>query len=131
MELPAKLIDVLENAEGKALATYVPDCLHVVPVSVVKVLPEDKIMLVNYFMTKTADNVQKNPFVSLAFWRGLEGYQIKGEVSYETEGAVFDEAVATAADMYPDRTVKAVLIITPKEVFDVSATIEHPGEKIL
>lgn len=128
--LPPNVVDIITNAEGKALATYVPDCLHVVPVSTVKV-KDDKILLVNYFMGQTLSNLQANPQVSLACWRGLSGYQIKGEVAYVTSGEVFDEIKNWVAEILPDRVVKGVLIITPKAVYDVSATIEKPGQKIL
>lgn len=130
MEFTTKIIDVIENAEGKALATHVPDCLHVVPVSTVKV-KNNQILLVNYFMGKTLKNIQENPGVSLACWRGLEGYQIKGTVQYVTEGDIFDSMKAMVYEMLPDRVVKGVLILTPAEVYDVSATIDRPGEKIM
>ena len=42
MELTEKMIDIITHAEGKALATAVPGCLHVVPVSTIKIV-EDKI----------------------------------------------------------------------------------------
>ena len=130
MELTNKIIDVIENADGKALATMVPGCLHVVPVSTVKVI-DHKIVLVNYFMGKTLENILQNPSVSLACWRGLDGYQIKGQAEYLTEGDVFNEMKDMVSTELPDRFVKGVLVFTPDEVYDVSATIERPGEKIL
>jgi len=129
MELLEKVITCIEQADGKALATTIPGCLHVVPVSTVKVL-DGKIILVNYFMGKTLENIQSNPEVSLAFWKGLEGYQVKGSVQYDTQGEIFDVIVQEVAQILPDRVVKGVLIITPEELYDVSAIIERPGSKI-
>ena len=130
MELTEKMKDIIEHAEGKALATAVPGCLHVVPVSTVQIV-DHTILLVNYFMGKTLENVLINPDVSLACWRGLEGFQIKAHVEYVTEGDVFTGVVDYVAQTLPDRVVKGVLILSPYEVYDVSATVERPGEKVL
>ena len=130
MKLTNKIIEVVLNAEGKALATSVPNCLHVVPVSTVKIV-EDKIVLVNYFMGKTLENITENPHVSLACWRGLEGYQIKGDIEYMTSGTLFIEITKWIKKTLPDRTVQGILLLTPQEVYDVSATANKPGEKIL
>ncbi len=129
MNLPDNVQEIILNAEGKALATSADDGLHVVPVSTVKI-HEGKILLVDYFMGKTIKNISSNPKVALACWRGLGGYQIKGEVEYITEGEVFDETKAWAEELFPDRQVKGILLITVQEVYDVSATVERPGVKL-
>lgn len=130
MKLTENIVDLIEHAEGKALATYVPGCLHVVPVSTVRI-EDDKILLVNYFMGRTLRNIQENPDVSLACWRGLSGFQIKANVEYQTSGAVFDLVVSWVAKSLPDRIVKGVLVLDPYEIYNVSATIELPGSKVL
>jgi predicted pyridoxine 5'-phosphate oxidase superfamily flavin-nucleotide-binding protein len=130
MNLTEEMVDMLINAEGKALATYVPGCLHVVPVSTVR-MENNKIILVNYFMGKTLENIQENPDVSLTYWRDLDGFQVKAHVRYLTEGVLFDDVVSWVAEILPERTVRGVLELTPYEVYDVSATIERPGSKVL
>lgn len=129
MELPKKVVELIQTAAAKALATYTPECLHVVPVSKIKVV-DNNIWLVNYFMGKTIENIKQNPSVSLACWLGLEGYQIKGQVEYLTTGEIFTAMVEEAATEFPDRIVKGVLVLTPEELFDVSTTADRPGEKI-
>ncbi len=130
MKITNQMIEILENADGKALATSVPDCLHVVPVSTCRMW-EDKILLVDYFLGKTLSNIKQNPNVSLAFWKDLEGYQVKANVEYVTQGDVFDDTVTWVAQTLPDRVVRGVLLLTPYEVYDVSATIEKPGNRVL
>ena len=130
MKLTEQMIDIIENAEGKALATATPGCLHVVPVSTVKV-KDNKIILVNYFMGKTLENIHVNPDVSLACWRGLEGFQIKANVEYLTDGDEMDAMKLLVAEILPDRIVQGILVLTPYEVYDVSATISRPGTKVL
>lgn len=130
MKLTPQMIQIFDTADGKALATTVPGCLHVVPVSTAKMY-EDKILLVDYFMGKTLENIRKNPDVSLAFWKGLEGFQVKALVEYKTSGEVFDSTVKWVKEILPERTVKGILLLTIHEVYDVSATIDRPGMKVL
>lgn len=110
---------MLLNADAKALATYHDGNLNVVPVSTVKIVDE-KVLLVDYFMGKTAQNVQKNDSVALVFWKDMKGFQIKGRCDYLTSGGHFDDTVGWAKTAFPDRTVKGVLLITPEEIHDIA-----------
>ena len=130
MKMPDDVIDMVLTAEAKALSTIMENCAHVVPVSTVKMV-DDKIMLINYFMGQTLKNIQVNPRVSLACWKGLNGYQIKATAEYVTEGDLFDQTVIWIREILPTRVVKGLLLLTPYEVYDVSATIEHPGSKLI
>ena len=130
MELTNEIKDMILNAEGKALATLKDGEPHVVPVSTVKI-EGDKILLVNYFMGQTLKNALANPKVSLTAWRGLEGFQIKAEVEYITDGELFEATKEWVAIDLPERVVLGVLMLTPTEVYDVSATIDEPGKKIM
>lgn len=125
-----QISDVLLQADGKALATSFEDIINVVPVSTVKIVDE-KIWLINYFLGKTLHNINNNPNVAFTFWKGFEGYQIKGVVEHLTMGENFDKALKWVAEILPDRTVKGLLILTPLEIFNVSANANHAGKKIL
>lgn len=110
---------ILLNADAKALATYHDGNLNVIPVSTVKIVDE-KILLVDYFMEKTVENVLKNDSVALVFWKDMKGFQIKGRCDYLTSGEHFDETVEWAKTAHPDRTVKGILLIEPIEVHDIA-----------
>lgn len=125
-KLPDECVEVLLNATGKALATCGDGEINVVPVSSIRVV-EGKIQLVNYFFGKTLKNITKDENVSLAVWKGLQGYQIKATAQYETEGDVFTEITAWIKETIPDRVVKGVLILTPTKVYDVSADVSRAG----
>jgi predicted pyridoxine 5'-phosphate oxidase superfamily flavin-nucleotide-binding protein len=108
------------SADSKALATLSPDgIINVVPVSSIKVV-DGKIILVNYFMDKTLENITANNKVSLVAWSKMVGYQIKGSVEYTTQGNVFDDVVIWIKETIPSRTVKGVLIISPEEIHDIA-----------
>jgi len=115
------------SAQSKALATY-GENLNVVPLSSVKIV-NGKIWLVNYFMDKTLLNILANPSVSLVCWSEMIGFQIKGTVVYYTNGDDFESAVAWIHSILPDRVVNGLLVLTPKEIFDIAPT-KNTKEKI-
>lgn len=119
MELSSKIIGALLHAEGKALATTGKHGVNVVPVSTVRV-ENGKILLMNYFFKKTLENILSQQDVALAFWTGLEGYQIKGSTTYVDSGNVFEEARKWISDNVADRVLLGLLILTPEEVHNVS-----------
>lgn len=122
--------DILQTAEGKALGTYSPETgINVVPVSSLR-LEGDEIILVNYFFSKTLENISSHPEVSLAAWKGLKGCQIKAKARYETEGEMFDTVVDWIAETIPGRVVKGILVLTPVKCYDVSAG-EEAGKEIV
>ncbi len=111
--------NLLLTANAKALATYGPWGLNVVPVSVLQV-HENQIWLFDFFMHKTVANIQVNSQISLVFWSGLRGYQVKGRVDYQVSGGNFNQALQYVAKNYPERKLKGLLILTVDEVWDVS-----------
>ena len=117
------------SAESKALATYANGVLNVVPVSSIKIV-NGKIWLINYFMDKTLANILKNKNVALVCWRKMIGYQIKGCVSYETQGENFDLAVGWIREILPERLVRGLIILEPQEIHDISPT-KDTKEKFL
>ncbi len=125
-----KWSELLLAADGKALATTGNDGqAHVVPVSTVRT-EEDKIILVNYFFGQTLKNIQNNPQVALAFWKGLSGYQVKGGAVYEQSGERYELTKNWVKQILPDRVVKGILVITPEKIFDISAGAEAGREVI-
>jgi uncharacterized pyridoxamine 5'-phosphate oxidase family protein len=108
-------------ADSKALATYADGDINVVPVSTIMV-ESDEIWLVDYFMNKTIKNILQDENVSLTAWKDLFGYQIKCKAKYETGGEKFNKTVAHVKQILPERVVKGVLILNPKEIFDIAPT---------
>ena len=120
MEISENIKEMLLNADGKALATLGEKGLNVVPVSSIKV-KDNKIILVNYFFGKTLQNIKENKDIALTAWKDLEGFQIKAEAEYQEEGELFEEVTQWIKETLPDRIVKGILVLTPTEVFDISA----------
>ena len=119
MKLTNQMLEILLNAEGKALATFKNNDINVVPVSSVKVVNGD-IWLIDYFFAKTRANVKSSPKVALTFWIGLKGFQVKAIVDYKTEGKDFEKAVKWISEEHPNRLVEGLLVLNITEVFDIS-----------
>jgi len=124
--LSQKIISAVTNAEAKALATYGPRGINVVPVSVVAVTQES-ITLYDFFMGKTIENILSDSQVALSCWSGLSGVQIKGAGSYITTGAEFEKATTQMLEQFSTRVLKGLVKIIPVAVYDVSADVTKAG----
>jgi hypothetical protein len=110
---------IVIGCDAHALATTGPHGVNVVPISVVEVVGEE-IHLYDFFMQKTAENIQAEPQVAFTSWQGFRGVQIKATAVYETTGEVYEAAVAEMKRRFPDRTLRAVIRLTPTAVYDVA-----------
>jgi predicted pyridoxine 5'-phosphate oxidase superfamily flavin-nucleotide-binding protein len=129
MAITTTLKQVLETAEAKALATTGPAGLNVVPVSMIKI-NDDSIWLFDFFMEKTATNVEAESTVSLTAWTNMVGVQVKGTVKYLTAGEEFTAGVNWCQAQNPDLVVKGLLVMTPTEVFDISPSGAFKAEEL-
>lgn len=109
------------HSDSKALASYGTKGINVVPVSSLKIV-DGNIWLINYFMDKTLENILENKEVSLVCWSKMFGYQIKGIATHLQEGEKFEQAKIWIKEMLPERIVKGLIIIQPKEIFDIAPT---------
>lgn len=109
----------IETATAVALATTGSHGVNLIPISVVTV-HDNEIFLYDFFMNKTAENIQANATVVLTCWTGFSGVQVKATAHYQTDGSVFESAVQVMKERFPDRTLKAIIRLTPVAVFDVA-----------
>ncbi len=119
MKLSPRMIDIVLHADSKALATTGPHGINVVPVSTVRI-DGDNILLMNYFLKKTLDNIFEEPRLALVCWKGFDGYQIKGTVEYSESGDAFEEAYVWVEKNLKNRVLKGLIILKPESVYDVS-----------
>ena len=121
MEFSPRIEHAILEADSKALATYGKHGINIVPVSTMRII-DHKIYLMNYLFGKTLSNFQDNSKVALVAWSGFEGYQIKGEAKYLTEGTIFEEAKEWIENNTIDRTLVGLLVIYPGEVYNISTS---------
>ncbi|MBN1536453.1 MAG: pyridoxamine 5'-phosphate oxidase family protein [Anaerolineales bacterium] len=98
---------------------------NVVPVTFAKLLADDHIMLVDNFMAKTEANIKENPRVAVSCWffnpetKSHQGYQFKGNATFEYSGKLFDEGYQWVKSTMPPINPKAVVIVKVTEAYDL------------
>lgn len=116
-------IDQVINSPMRVLATYGPVGINVVPVSVVTKEGSD-IILYDFFMGKTIENIKVTGEMALTAWDGMSGIQIKGKACYESAGDSYINAVTVMRERFPERTLRGIIRITPLQVFSVSPGLD-------
>ena len=62
---------------------------HAIAIMYAKV-NEDKIIITNNYMKTTIENLKKNPYISLVFWKGEKGWRVDGKTEYYDSGKWLD-----------------------------------------
>ena len=124
-----RITTLFKKVPTAVLATANPDGTpNAVPVGAKKVLDEETVLISDQFFGKTLANLMANPKVSITFWDGFEGYQIKGRATVETDGPRFEETARWMEETsskagFPLKS-KGAVIVAIEEVYGVS-----PGPK--
>jgi len=64
---------------------------NAVPIGAKKIIDSETVLISNSFFNKILAKTKTNPRVSLMYWEGNEGYQLKGGVTIDTTGQRFEE----------------------------------------
>jgi len=120
-----RMKELFKKVPAVVLATATVDGTpNAVPVGAKKIIDDETILLSDQFFNKTLDNMKKNPRVSVTFWEGHEGYQLKGITVIETSGKRYEETarwieeLGTAAG-FPLRS-KGIVILKIEEIYGVT-----------
>ncbi len=119
MEMPTEVMNILIEADQRALATNGADGPNLVPLSMV-LLENGLIVICDCFMVRSVANLGSDDRVSVAFWKGFVGAQVKGWADYRREGEEFDRAAKWLSGKHPDRVLKGVLVVKPEAVYDLA-----------
>jgi len=94
---------------------------NAVPVNAKAALDDETIVISDQFFNKTLANVKENPQVSVSFWEGMNGYQLKGKARIVTEGPVYETMAAAVKAKGEERGIvlrsKGVLVIKIDDIF--------------
>lgn len=106
---------------------------NVVPVAFKDVTEDGKLVVGDVFLETTLENIRINGgkiAISIYDAENLEGYQIKGNAEYVTEGKIVDTFKAMVEKMFNGAaTAKGALVITPEKVIVTTPGAEN--KKIL
>lgn len=92
---------------------------NAVPVAFKDVTEDGKLIIGDVFLDTTLKNIEANGLVAVSSCNGktMEGYQIKGNAEYLTEGEIVDTFKAMVEKMFNGAaTAKGALVITPEKV---------------
>jgi uncharacterized protein len=125
----AKMTDRMKELFVKVpavvVATATADGIpNAVPAGAKKIIDDETILLSDQFFNKTLSNMKANSKVSVTFWEGHEGYQLKGSVVIETSGKRFEETAKWIEDLgnavgFPLKS-KGAVILKIDEIYGVS-----------
>ena len=91
-KMTERMKELFEKVTTVALGTSTPDGIsNVVPVGAKKIIDDETLLISDQFLNKTLSNMKINPHISVTYWEGHEGYQLKGTVTIETSGKRFEE----------------------------------------
>lgn len=91
-QMTERMQRLFNRVETAVLATSTKDGMpNAVPIGAKKIIDPETVIISDQFFNKTIQNIRSNPNVSLMYWEGREGYQLKGMVTVETQGQRFKE----------------------------------------
>ena len=124
-KMTKRMKELFEKVEIVALGTSTSDgAPNTVPVGSKKIIDDETVLISNQFLNKTLANMKSNPKVSVAYWEGAEGYQLKGTVSIETSGERYEETARWIEELgnkvgFPLKS-KGAVILKIEEIYGVS-----------
>jgi len=97
---------------------------NAVPVGAKKIIDGETILISDQFLNKTLANMKSNPKVSVTYWQGREGYQLKGTATIETTGKRFEETAHWIEELshkagFPLKS-KGAIIVHIEEIYGVT-----------
>jgi len=124
-EMTQRMKDLFERVPAVVLSTASMDGIpNAVPVGSKKIISDNTLLFSDQFLHKTLANMKDNPKVAVTFWEKQEGYQLKGRVSIETTGKLYEETAKWIEDLgnkigFPLESKGAVLF-SIEEIYGVS-----------
>jgi predicted pyridoxine 5'-phosphate oxidase superfamily flavin-nucleotide-binding protein len=103
---------------------------NTVPIGVGRFLDDETLIVVDNYFLKTRKNIEENPHATVSFWvseekdgRAItkEGYQMKGKVTIQKNGQLYDQMKSEMKAIRADFPVKALVLMKVEEIYDVRA----------
>jgi uncharacterized protein len=125
----AKMTERMQELFGKVrnavLSTATADGVpNAVPIGAKKIIDAETILISDQYFKKTLANMKENPRVSVMYWEGGEGYQLKGAVTIETSGERFEDTARwideLGARLGMPLKSKGAIIFKIEEIYDIA-----------
>ena len=133
-KMPQECMDMINDAYAAAVSTCDGEGMpNVVPCSMKQAWDEETVMISDQYMNKTLANLRENPQMALSVWDEQGGWQVKGTVTYEDEGELYEQVAAQVhqilSSMGYDYYSKGVCFLHVDAVYSVTPG-EHAGERV-
>jgi len=104
---------------------------NVVAIGSQRIVNDETIWVFDAFFKKTKENLLQNNKVSICFWNGFKGYQIKGIAKYYTKGKLFKEALDWIYKVKSKKLIRKGLVeIKVTEIYSITPTFDKAGKEI-
>jgi predicted pyridoxine 5'-phosphate oxidase superfamily flavin-nucleotide-binding protein len=115
-----EMIDALEK-DLVFLATASSDGVpNVVPIGFARPIDEETILIADNYMTKTHQNLEKNPWISLVTKDATKcPFQFKGKVEIFESGKYFDTVTEWGQNAMTKLTPKAAILMKVEEIYSI------------
>ena len=125
-KMTERMQKLFEKVHVAVLGTSAPDGTpNAVPVGAKKIIDAETILISDQYLNKTLANMKSNPKVTVMFWKGGEGYQLKGHVTIETSGKRFEETAQWIKErsrkMGMRRKSKGAVILKIEAIYGISS----------
>jgi len=124
-KMTERMIELFKKVPTAILATATMDGTpNAVPVGAKKIIDSETILISDQFFNKTLANLKANPKMAVTFWEGHEGYQLKGNITIETSGKLYEETAAWVAERgkkagFPLKS-KGIVLMKIEEIFGLA-----------
>ncbi|OPY28175.1 MAG: Pyridoxamine 5'-phosphate oxidase [Methanobacterium sp. PtaU1.Bin242] len=120
MTMNKDMMDAIEKDNVVFLSTCSDNTPNVVPIGFARPIDNEHILLVDNYMNKTRENLEKNPRASLVLRDASKcPYQFKGTVEIFESGKYFDDAVDWATSVMSKLSPKAAVVLKVEEIYSV------------
>jgi uncharacterized protein len=118
MVMSDDMMDAIQKDNVVFLSTCSGDIPNVVPIGFARPLDDEYILLVDNYMKKTRENLEKNPKAAIVLRDSSKcPYQFKGTVEIFESGEYFEEAVDWAKSVMTKLSPKAAVLFKVEEIY--------------
>jgi hypothetical protein len=124
-KMTERMQELFNKVRNVVVATATPDGKpNAVPIGAKKIIDAETILISDQYFNKTVANMKANPRVSVMFWEGREGYQLKGIATIETSGPRYEDTARWIDELsaklgHPLKS-KGAVILKIEEIYDVA-----------
>ena len=124
-KMTERMQELFSKVRNVVLSTATKDGIpNAVPIGAKKIVDAETILISDQYFNKTLANMKTNPRVSVTYWEGREGYQLKGTVTIEASGKRYEDTVRWIDELgikfgLPLKS-KGAIIFKIEEIYDIA-----------